>query len=384
MKILHVIPTLDPRGGGPMECLIQIASVHSRLGLGVEVVCFDEQKSPNFIGLPFIAHGLGKGLTNYNFHTDLVPWLHANYHRFDVAVLHGLWSYHGYAAWRVFKKLDFPYLVYTHGMLDPWFKHSYPLKHLKKWLFWPWSDYRVLRDAKAVLFTCEEERILASQSFWLYKANERVVKFGSATPPQDTPRLRSFFFESYPHLKGKRLLLFLSRIHEKKGCDILINAFAGVASNYQDVHLVMAGPDQTGLKDILVKQATDLGVSDRVTWTGMIQGDLKWGAFYAAELFVLPSHQENFGIAVAEALGCGLPVLISDKVNIWREIKEDGAGLIGNDDLEDTTKNLRLWLDMSISERKAMAAQARETFENRYTVEQMANSLISTIEEFVQ
>ncbi|MEB0151131.1 glycosyltransferase, partial [Pseudomonas sp. CCC2.2] len=82
--------------------------------------------------------------------------------------------------WRALAKKKIPYFIFTHGMLDPWFKKNYPLKHLKKWLYWTWGEYRVLRDAKAVLFTCEEEKILARQSFWLYKANEVVTAFGTA------------------------------------------------------------------------------------------------------------------------------------------------------------------------------------------------------------
>jgi glycosyltransferase involved in cell wall biosynthesis len=108
----------------------------------------------------------------------------------------------------------------------------------------------------------------------------------------------------------------------------------------------------------------------------MLQDDMKWGAFYASEAFVLPSHQENFGIAVAEALGCSLPVLISDKVNIWREIKHDGAGIVNSDTLAGTEKTLQTWLEMDDNSRRKMALQAKATFEKRFTIEAMALSLL--------
>jgi glycosyltransferase involved in cell wall biosynthesis len=114
----------------------------------------------------------------------------------------------------------------------------------------------------------------------------------------------------------------------------------------------------------------------------MLQGDMKWGAFYASEAFVLPSHQENFGIAVAEAMGCGLPVLISDKVNIWREVEADGAGIVNTDTVEGTEKTLRQWLALDKDARKKMAEQAKLSFEKRFTVDAMANSLIQTINAF--
>ena len=129
------------------------------------------------------------------------------------------------------------------------------------------------------------------------------------------------------------------------------------------------------MKDI----ARDLGVSDRISWPGMLRDEAKWGAFYCAEAFVLPSHQENFGIAVAEALGCGVPALISDKVNIWREISSSGAGLVAPDTVEGTTQLLREWLSLAAKDRNLMGQRARELFGSRFTVDAMAISLLEVI-----
>ena len=152
-----------------------------------------------------------------------------------------------------------------------------------------------------------------------------------------------------PGLDGKRLLLFLGRIHEKKGCDLLVKAFAEIRDIDPSVHLVMAGPDSGEWTPALQKLAGELGIADRITWTGMLLGDMKWGAFQASDAFILPSHQENFGIAVAEALGCGLPALISDKVNIWREVEADGAGFVASDTVAGTVASLRHWLELEPS-----------------------------------
>ena len=94
----------------------------------------------------------------------------------------------------------------------------------------PWADYRVLRDARAVLFTSEEELLLARKSFWLYRATEQVIAYGTRTPPPDAAGLREKFLAAHPVLRGRRVLLFLSRIHPKKGCDLLVRAFAKVAA----------------------------------------------------------------------------------------------------------------------------------------------------------
>jgi glycosyltransferase involved in cell wall biosynthesis len=260
-------------------------------------------------------------------------------------------------------------------MLDPWFKRRYPLKHFKKWMYWPWAEYRVLRDAQAVLFTCESERLLARDSFWLYHCREQVVSYGTSRPKGDPESERAEFFARFPQLRHRRLALFMGRIHPKKGCDLLLRAFAQVLARDPAWHLVMAGPDQVGWQSRLEQQARNLGIGGRVTWTGMIAGSVKWGALRAAEIFVLPSHQENFGIVVAEALAVELPALISNQVNIWREIESDGAGLACDDTLPATCKMMESYLTMSSDRQRAMRHAAQTCFEKRFEIQHAAHTL---------
>lgn len=383
MKLLHIIPSIDPKGGGPMEGVKQHGKMANEFGHNLEVVTLDDPREDFVTNFPLKVYALGPAKTSYSYTPNLAPWLLSHAREYDAIYINGLWQYHGFGSWRVLSRMKVPYFVFTHGMLDPWFKHTYPLKHLKKWLYWPWAEYRLLRDAQAVFFTCEEERILARKSFWLYKVREQVINYGTNTPPNNIKELKAMFFETYQHLKEKRVLLFLSRIHEKKGCDLLISAFANVVKQDERLHLVMAGPCHNGLIDNLKAQANQLGISHRVTWTGMLQGDIKWGAFYASEAFVLPSHQENFGIAVAEALGCGLPVLISDKVNIWREIQQDGVGIVNSDNIEGTLKTLQQWLDLDEASRNKMAQKAKSTFEKHFTIQAMSESIIEKTKFFL-
>ena len=384
MKVLHILSSVDPKGGGPMEGVKQYGHRFAELGHHVEVVTLDDPNELCVEEFPLKVHALGPAMGSYRYTPKLAQWLEAHAKDYEAIIVNGLWQYHGFGAWRVLHRLKIPYFVFTHGMLDPWFKRTYPLKHIKKWLYWPWAEYRLLRDARAVLFTCEEERLQARKSFWLYKVREAVINYGTGKPPSNAKALKTLFHESYPDLREKRVLLFLSRIHEKKGCDLLIKAFAKVANQDAKLHLLMAGPSHADLLNKLKSLAKSLGVAERITWPGMLQGDMKWGAFYSSEAFVLSSHQENFGIAVAEALGCGLPVLISDKVNIWREIADDGAGIVNSDTLEGTEKTLRQWLAMTANGRHKMAKQAKATFEQRFTVDAMAKSLLATLEKFLK
>jgi glycosyltransferase involved in cell wall biosynthesis len=381
MRLLHVLSSVDPKGGGPMEALRHYGGRVRSMGHEVQILTLDDPKSSHVSLYPLPVEALGPSFGTYAYNPRLTVWLRKHMHRFDAVLIHGLWQYHAFGAWRALHGSSVPYFVFTHGMLDPWFKKRYPLKHLKKRLYWPWADYRLLRDARAVLFTSEEERLQARQSFDRYRAQEAVVDYGIGDPPDDSASLRSVFLEEYPHLKGKRLLLFLSRIHEKKGCDLLIDAFSRVADVDDSLHLVIAGPDQSGLTARLRVRAANCGVRERVDFLGMLRGAVKWGAFLASEAFVLPSHQENFGVAVAEALGCGVPVLISDKVNIWREIEADHVGLVAPDSANGTEQNLRRWLAMSDYERSQMRTRAKESFARRFTADAMARSLVRVIEQ---
>lgn len=383
MKILQVISSTNPQGGGPIEGVRQLCAPLGDLGVSVEIVCCDapNEASHHADGMPTV-HALGPSrLNDYGYTPRLLPWLRENAARFDAIIVNGLWQYTGLAVRQALADSKVPYFVFSHGMLDPWFKRTYPLKHLKKWLYWPWGEYRVLRNARAVLFTCEEERLLARKSFWLYRANEAVTSYGTASPPANGHALAHGYLAAHPQLQGKRIVLFLSRIQEKKGCDLLLDAFAQVAGLDERLHLVMAGPDQEGWAASLKAQAQQLGIDHRISWPGMLQGNDKWGAFYAAEVFCLPSHQENFGIVVAEALACGKPVLISNKVNIWREIESDAAGFVNEDSIAGTVSNLQHWLALDAIAYEQMAMRARQCFAHRFHIQRAAAQLVDIIHQ---
>jgi len=382
MKIIHIISSINPKNGGPIEGIKQFIRQYPRLGHQAEIVCLDEVNDPCVKEFNLVkVHALGPSFFKYGYSPLLLPWLKENFRQYDVVIVNGIWQYTSFAVWCAMAGSGRPYYVFTHGMLDPWFKKAFPLKHLKKWLYWPWAEYRVLRDARKVIFTCDDERLLARESFWLYKVNEAVTSYGISEPPVNSHELTAKFLAQYPKLLGKRIILFLSRIHVKKGCDLLVDAFSKVVSKNNDLYLVIAGPDQSGWSSKLQAQAEALGIADRIIWTGMLQGDMKWGAFYAAEVFSLPSHQENFGIVVAEALSCGKPVLISNKVNIWREIIADGAGLVSEDTFSGTLDILTQWLNMNNDEFAAMKAKTISCFTHRFHAKSAAERLLEILKE---
>jgi len=378
MRMLHVIGTLDPAAGGPSEA-VRVLIEYGPENSSAEVVTLDDPEAPFLSEAGITVHALGPVGSTYGYTAKLLPWLEANRDRFDGVVLHGMWQYCGCAVWRAMSG-RVPYVVFPHGMLDPYFKHAFPRKHWKKWLYWAPVEYWVLRGALRVLFTCETERLLAEQSFWLHRWEAWVAPFGTVPPAGDAAGQREAFFAVCAGVRGRRFLLFLGRIDPKKGCDLLVDAFVKVAARDAELDLVMAGPDAQNWRATLEQGAQAAGVAERIHWPGMLRGDAKWGAFHAAEAFVLPSHQENFGIAVAEALACGRPVLLSDKVNTAAEIVADGAGLVETDTAEGIGRLLARWLGLKAAEREAMGERARACFDRRYDMRENAKAIVRLFE----
>jgi glycosyltransferase involved in cell wall biosynthesis len=381
MRLLHVVHTLNPDRGGPSESLRMFSRAHLRAGNEVEIATLDAptdgpEGDAWQSSLPCPVHPCGPGKSNYGYSPRLDDWLEANRDRFDGVIVNGVWQYHGVAARRAFAGRK-PYVVFAHGMLDPYFKNRFPLKHLKKLVYWTFQEHRTLNHAQAVCFTSEEEKRIAAEGFPFQHFRRVVIPYGTMGPSGEPAQLRQAFQSQFPEVAGRPYLLFLSRIHPKKGCDLLLEAFA--AAGAPEMQLVMAGPDETGWGTELRRLAERLGIASRVTWTGMLRGDAKWGALSGAEAFVLPSHQENFGIAVADALACGLIPLISDKVNIALDIAADGAGLVETDTVEGTTRLLQRFRALTTQERSTMRANALQCYLRRYALGNAAQELYQAL-----
>lgn len=378
MRILNIICSTNPAHGGPMEWVRQYGVAAQNLGHQVELVSMDPPNAKWLDSYPLKVYALGSKF-RYFYCPQLVPWILKHAPNYDQVIAHGLWRYPSLATWRAMTKIDKPYFIYTHGMLAPWFKKNFPLKHIAKWLYWPWTDYRVLADAKAVLFTCEQEMKQASKSFWLYRANEIVAPLGIADPELNHAKSKQLILARFPDLADKQILLFLGRIHKIKGCDLLIKAFSQLAKNYPNLQLVMAGPDPADMRTDLTNIAKSYGIESRLVWTGMLNDSMKWAALDIAEAVVLPSHHENFSFTVVEAMANSTPVLITDQVGIWREIEHYNAGLVAADTLQGVQEILEKWLQLTDQKRVALQRNARRCFVEQFEITHATNHLLNTI-----
>jgi glycosyltransferase involved in cell wall biosynthesis len=271
-----------------------------------------------------------------------------------------------------------------HGMLDPYFQKAKDRKWkaFRNWIYWSLIEQKVVNECDGVLFTCEAELLLARGTFKSYCPKSEInVGYGIQSPPVFERKMQQIFEEKCPQMVGQKYLLFLSRIAKKKGLDILIKAYALLIKNKVSLpKLIIAGPGKDSsfgnqLSNLIIKNS----LSDHVGFAGMLSGDAKWGAFYGCQAFILPSHQENFGIAVAEALACEKPVLISNQVNIWGKIEEGNAGIVAQPNEKGVYEMLKKWASISGSKKELMGKNARSTYKKHFEVESAANRFIEAI-----
>lgn len=382
MRILQVIGSIAPSFGGPAFVALTLHDAWREGGHEATLLCAADGPSDVVrwsAGGDTV--GVGPGRFGMFMHSPaLGDWLHRHAGGYDAIVVHGLWQHHGIAVRRAARRANVPFVTFVHGSLDPWFRRTYPLKHLKKQLYWWLAEGWNVHGAAALVFTCERERRLAHGMFRPYRMNEVVMPIGIADPMALAPQEPSAFHGRFPGLRSKRLVLFLGRVHRVKGLEVLVRAFARVAPSDDRLHLVIAGPEVDDTAARAREVLATARLEDRVTWTGMLEGDLKWSAYRAAELFCLPSHSENFGLVVAEALGLGLPVLVSDRVNIHEEILGARAGLIVEDTVASTVDGLRRWLALTDDERARLRERARDCFAAHFDIRRSIAGLTALVE----
>ncbi len=405
MRFLHVVDSMDPSKGGVSEAVRTMATALTNAGEYNEVLTLDDPTKTQY-AVPFQVHAIGPSKGPWHYSSLLMPWLRAHYQQYDIIILHGLWLYVSFAVKRVMLKLakisrkdntliSTPRIyIMPHGMLDPYFQRSTNRKYkaIRNWLYWKIIESGLVNEAEGMLFTCNQERILARQPFRPYHPRqELIVGLGVSTPPAFTQELNINFNRIFSTISFGSYLLFLGRIDQKKGIDILLQAYhrllqsavypssSKVAANpYQEIpKLVIAGPGMESAygKKLLEYVQDKPTLASKVFITGMQQGDAKWSLLYGCEAFILPSHQENFGLSVVEALACGKPVLISNQVNIFTEVCSEHAGFNADDTAEGTYCLLQTWINTSNNERQQMGAAAKRCYQKHFALQAATNRL---------
>jgi glycosyltransferase involved in cell wall biosynthesis len=379
MRILHLIATLAPESGGPAQACIEMASAVAARGHGVSIYTTDWGKparpvpTGSTVAIKTFPVQWPRG---WKPSVGLAQALRRDLPSFDVVHLHSLYLFHDWVGGDFAHQHGVPYIVRPHGLLDPYIRRR---SRARKCLMEIAFQNRVLRRAAAIHYTSDLERDISAR--YDQGALTRVVPLGVRLDGFENMPPAHDFIRRFPATAGRRIVLFLSRVHEKKGLDLLIPAFAAARKSLPDLHLVIAGPDD-GMLERARALARQHQVEDEVTFTGMLIGADKLAAFSAASMFALPSYSENFGIAIVEAMAAGLPAIVSDQVNIYREI-EGGGAIVVPCEVGAVTRAIESLAADPVRLRQ-MAAEARETARKLYDWRNVAMSLENLYREFAR
>src|SRR5262245_12664307 len=340
MKVLHIIPSVAARYGGPSQAIYTMCRALQARGTEILIATTNAdggEELPVPLGEKIIYQGAPtiffprQWSEALKYSRPLALWLEQNVRNFDLAHIHAVFSHACVAAARACRKNVVPYMVRPLGTLDPW---SLKQKSVSKRLFWHLGVKRMLAGAAAIHYTSDEERRLVETELGL--SGGVVVPNGldlsfinRRTEPFDAPR---------SEIGDSPYVLALSRIHPKKGFELLIESFAALKKSglFGSWRLVFAGDGDAEYVDQLKTLARRNGLNGDALFVGWLEGDRKYAALKGASLLALPSYQENFGICLIEALAYGVPVLVSPHVNLAPEIEKSGAGWVaalGEDEL---------------------------------------------------
>lgn len=332
MKTIHLIPYMHPSAGGPPVVADRFCRHLVALGWEAEIITsnsyarnedlswVDDYEAPyQMTVLPSV------GPQGFGYSSSLGKTLEDKIASADVVHIHNLWSYFNFTGSRICQRNKVPYVVSTHGMLDP---NSLSRKSWKKTVYGNLIEWPRLRNASGMIYTHpEEQRLAETQCDGL--PSGFVVPLASDPPPNiEREVLKGEFLKSFPELENSKRIVFLGRLHSKKGLDLLIPAMAKIREEVDNVVLVLVGPCEENYLAELKHLAKSSGVEDVCKFVGPRSGKDKWAALAAADLFALPSYQENFAIALVEALSVGTPAVISKRINIWEEIEDAKAGVL--------------------------------------------------------
>ena len=384
---------MDPSAGGIARAISLTNPVLTLNGAVSDVATVDNPNSKFLEQSEDRVLALGPGKFGWGYSRRLTLKLAEIIKSYDIVVVEGIWQFSAWIAHRTCKKNNIPYVVFVHGGLDPWFQQSKSrwLKAIRNICYWKLLLKTVINESEALLFTCKEEKDLAIGTFKQYCPKlEIVVGLGTSEPPAYEATMRRALESS---LKGRfnkehSYFLFMGRIHPKKGITDLLEAYCDLLADVSDnsgsiPDLVIAGPYDDGgyFRECQRISESFPRAAGKIFFPGMLTGRAKWGALYGCDAFILPSYQENFGIAVAEALACGVPVLISKQVNIWQEICESGAGFSEPAGVKGAYAMLSKWISLSETSKTNTRVQSRLCFETFFSIDHSANSLKSTLED---
>ncbi|MDC1055536.1 glycosyltransferase [Candidatus Pelagibacter ubique] len=375
IKILRIISSLDKKYGGPPATIIDNSIVLNQNGFEVDIVTSDPINSNFSISKKLNIINLGPAIGNYKFNLKLFFWLIKNKEKYDKFIIHGIWQFNTLIARLVLKK---KYFIFTHGQLDPFF-YKEKLKVIKKFFYWKLFERKNLLQSDSLLLTSKDEQKNIKNTFVnTVGIKSTVISYGILKPNINIYESKKKFKQKYRIFKNTKFFLYIGRFHEKKGCDILIRSIKKIIDQEFNIKILMIGPNSSH-KNKLKNLTNNLNLRKNIYWLGPLYDDLKWGAIASSEGMVLASNGENFGVSIAESLSLGTPVIITNKVNIYREILEYKCGLVANNSIEDFSKTIIKFLKLNKKKKNKMRVNSKLCFNDKFNLKFNQNKLISIL-----
>jgi glycosyltransferase involved in cell wall biosynthesis len=376
MRVLHILPSLKQTYGGPTRAVLDLSARAAEFGLQGEILGFGELDIADNPLPRHLIHALPiKTPKQYCYSPALRPWLRENLGRFDGVVLHGMWMYPNWAAAKECLKRKVPYACFPHGMLEPWAVYRQSRwKAIKKLSYWHLREQGIFSEAECVFFTTSRERTLAETTFHLGGMHLLLAPYGVDGTRKDVPRPERPELLQPPE---RKVALFLGRLHPKKNVELLIEAWTKSRPS-GEWHLVIAGSGKDSYVRELQKSVARLGLEEQIHFVGFVTGADKSYLLQRASWFLLPSFQENFGVAVLEAITYGCPAVISDQVFIADDLHDRSEVLPVNTDAWVKFMRERMPDD---SWRAELARLDRELLLPKMTIESVARSWASRLSQ---
>ncbi|GAB4187490.1 MAG: glycosyltransferase [Phycisphaeraceae bacterium] len=324
LKLVHYIEAVRLELGGVVRAVLDMAQVMAEGGHEVRLLTADALDVPKdwLAGEPGKPHATVVPAVSLS--RQLPPAVDEAVRWADVVHLHTPWclgnpSIAGHA-----RQHRRPYIVTLHGMLDEW---SMQQKHLKKRLYLALRGRRFLEQAALVQCTAEAEKQQTQR--WYPRGNPTVLPYIFNTDPYRELPGPDEAVQTIPELKDDKFkVLFLSRLHPKKGVEHLIDAAALLVKQEAPVRVFITGPEEPDYQQSLNERVRQHGISDAIVFTGPVYGRTKTSLYQAADVFVLPTSQENFGLVLTEAMACGTPVITTRGTDIWAEVQSAGGIIV--------------------------------------------------------
>ena len=378
MKVLHVIPSIAKVKGGPTQIILEMVKALRECGVDAEIVTTDDNGDQRF-DLPlrqrleyeqvpvWFLPRFSPPLRDFIFSPELTGWLWRYLANYDILQTHYLFSFAPTCAAAIARQQKIPYIVTPYGMLTPW---ALSHQHLKKQIYSTIERHN-LNQAVAIHCSTPEE----SQDVRNFQVTTPsfIVPYGVHLPTPQS-QAKQHLRRAYGIPETTPIILFFSRLHPKKRPDLLLGALNQLASQNHDFHLLMAGSGDPEYLSYLTNLVSSLGLQSQTSMTGFVTGQKKDLLLQGSDLFVLPSFSENFGIAVAEAMAAGLPVIITPGVQIAPEVADENAGLIVEGEVDAVADAMLKLLD-SPELRYKLGENGKRLVRHRYCWSAIAQNL---------